>query len=123
MTYNGSGEEMSVIVGYNEDRKVKNIRFENLVINGEAGEFTLEPVFTDQTRSVATDAHAHVHPRVVLISGPAIQTGEYTFRYDPDYFGTDPQRLWTGITLCVEADGDDEYKSGVQEINIQIKPI
>ena len=26
---------MSVIVGYNEDRKVKNIRFENLVINGE----------------------------------------------------------------------------------------
>ena len=35
VTYNGSGEEMSVIVGYNEARKVKNIRFENLVINGE----------------------------------------------------------------------------------------
>lgn len=35
ITYNGSGEEMSVIAGYSEDRKIRNIRFENLVINGE----------------------------------------------------------------------------------------
>lgn len=35
ITYNGSGEEMSVIAGYSEDRKIKNVRFENLVINGE----------------------------------------------------------------------------------------
>jgi hypothetical protein len=35
VSYNGSGEEMSVIYGYSEDRKVKNIRFENLVINGQ----------------------------------------------------------------------------------------
>lgn len=35
VTYNGSGEEMSVIAGYSEDRKIKNVRFENLVINGE----------------------------------------------------------------------------------------
>lgn len=35
VTYNGSGEEMSVIYGYSEERKVKNIRFENLVINGQ----------------------------------------------------------------------------------------
>lgn len=102
---------------YNPESHIK------IIASCEAGEFTLEPVFTDRTRSVATDSHAQVRPRVVLISGPAIQTGEYTFRYDPDYFGSDPQRLWTGITLCVEADGDAEYKSGVQEINIQVKPI
>jgi hypothetical protein len=81
----------------------------------------LTPVFVDSTRNALSDDHAHVRPRVTLISGPAIQTGEYTFRYDPDYFGRDPKRLWTGITICVEADGDEKYKSAVQEINIQLK--
>ena len=84
-------------------------------------EFTVEPVFVDSTRNALSSAHATVHPRVVLLSGPAIQTGEYTFRYDPDYFGKDPKRLWSGITLCIEADGDNTYKSAVQELNIQIK--
>lgn len=84
-------------------------------------EFTIEPVFVDSTHNAKSARHAQVRPRVVLISGPAIQTGEYTFRYDPDYFGFDPKRLWDGITLCIEADGDGEYKSAVQELNIQIK--
>lgn len=35
INYNGTGEEMSIICGYNEDRKVSDITFENLVINGE----------------------------------------------------------------------------------------
>ena len=35
VSYEGSGEELSVIAGYNSDRKVKNIRFENLRINGQ----------------------------------------------------------------------------------------
>lgn len=34
ITYNGTGDELSIICGYNEDRKVKNITFENLNING-----------------------------------------------------------------------------------------
>lgn len=82
---------------------------------------TVTPVFTDSTHNAKSACHAQVRPRVVLISGPAIQTGEYTFRYDPDYFGFDPKRLWDGITLCIEANGDGEYKSAVQELNIQIK--
>ena len=77
------------LLPYNKDSHVK--------INGRyhEGEFTVEPVFTDETRMTESDAHAAVRPRVVLISGPAIQTGEYTFRYDPDYFGRDPKRQWT----------------------------
>lgn len=55
---------------------------------------------------------------MVLISGPAIQTGEYTFVVDKDYFGEDPKRMWSGITLCLEADGDDNYKPAVQELVI-----
>ena len=82
---------------------------------------TVTPVFTDSTHNAKSACHAQVRPRVVLISGAAVQTGEYTFRYDPDYFGFDPKRLWDGITLCIEADGDGEYKSAVQELNIQIK--
>ncbi len=35
ITYSGSRAELSQIIGYDRDRKVKNIRFENLVINGE----------------------------------------------------------------------------------------
>lgn len=33
--YQGTRAELSIISGYNEDRKVKNIHFENLKINGE----------------------------------------------------------------------------------------
>lgn len=34
VNYNGNNAEMSVIAGYNSDRKIKNITFENLRING-----------------------------------------------------------------------------------------
>ena len=83
-------------------------------------EFAIEPFFAYADRLTPSSHHAAVRPRVVLISGPAIQTGERTFRYDPEYFGCDSNRQWTGITLCVEADGDGTYKPAVQEINVQI---
>lgn len=83
-------------------------------------EFTLTPVFVNENHDALSDSHAHVKPRITLLSGPAIQTGEYTFRYDPDYFGKDPNRQWAGITLCVEADGDGEYKSAVQELTVKL---
>ena len=35
ISYNGNNAELSMIIGYNEERKVKNIRFENLRINGQ----------------------------------------------------------------------------------------
>jgi len=35
ISYTGSHAELSIIAGYNEERKVKNIRFENLRINGQ----------------------------------------------------------------------------------------
>ena len=92
-----------------------------LKANVSSDEFTIEPVFVDSTRNVCSKQHASVRPRAVLISGAAIQTGEYTFRYDPHYFGFDPKRLWDGITICIEADGDNTYKPAVQELNIQIK--
>lgn len=56
--------------------------------------------------------------RVTLVSGPAVQTGNNTFRIDRNYFGKDPLRQWKGITLCVEADGNEAYKPGVQELNL-----
>ena len=100
------------LLTYDPERHVKI----NADITGET--FTVEPVFVDENRAFPSDDHAAVRPRVVLVSGPAIQIGEYTFRIDPDYFGRDPKRQWKGITLCVEADGDETYKPAVQEINI-----
>ncbi len=35
ITYTGQNAEISVIAGYNEERKIKNLRFENLNINGQ----------------------------------------------------------------------------------------
>ncbi len=35
ITYNGGNAELSMIIGYDRDRMVRNVRFENLVINGE----------------------------------------------------------------------------------------
>lgn len=101
------------LIPYEGDRHIK------MTLLCEAPEFTIEPVFVDELRSQTTSQHAAVHPRVVLISGPAVQVDEYTFRFDPDYFGRDPNRLWSGVTLCIEADGDGEYKPAVQELNVQ----
>lgn len=103
------------LLEYNPESHVKI----NVEINGDT--FTLEPVFTDKGRTAVTAEHSDTEPRITLISGPAIQTGPYTFTYDPDYFGFDPQRLWSGITLCVEADGDDRYKPAVQELVIHLR--
>lgn len=102
------------LIPYNPDSHIKM----NLKV--DRNEFTLEPVFVNEERNAESDSHAASRPRIVLISGPAVQTGEYTFQYDPDYFGYDPKRLWSGITLCIEADGDGEYKSAVQELNIHL---
>lgn len=35
ISYNGVGDEISIIAGYNEERKIKNITFQNLKINGQ----------------------------------------------------------------------------------------
>lgn len=107
--YNGK------LIPYNSESHIKM----NMILNED--EFTLEPVFVDKIRKNEIESHADIVPRIVLISGPAVQTGEYTFKYDPDYFGNDPKRLWSGITLCIEADGDENFKSAVQELNIKIK--
>lgn len=85
--------------------------------------FTLEPLFVDEAHADASPEHAPVKPRITILSGPVVQTGEYTFAYDPDYFGRDPKRLWSGITLCLEADGDDTYKPAVQELCIHLSDV
>ena len=103
-------------IPYNPNSHIKM----NVKLEAGVEEFTIEPFFADSLRQESDGSHARVRPRVVLLSGPAIQTGEYTFRLDPGYFGFDPKRLWSGITLCLEADGDDHYKSAVQELNIQV---
>jgi hypothetical protein len=82
--------------------------------------FTLDPVFVNADRNALSDNHAQVRPHIVLISGPAIQVGENTFKVDPLYFGKDPKRMWTGVTLTVEAEGDAGYKPAQQEINVHV---
>lgn len=105
------------LIKYNPDSHIK------MNVSVEGDEFTLEPVFVGEDRNTLTDDHAKVTPKVVLISGPAIQTGPFTFKVDPAYFGKDPLRQWTGITLSIEADGDSVYKSAVQELNVKVSMV
>ncbi|MDE5674909.1 MAG: hypothetical protein K2I44_06170 [Muribaculaceae bacterium] len=102
------------VIPFNPDSHIKM----NITI--DTPEFTVEPYFVNENHDSECNDHASVKPRVVILSGPVIQTGEYSFRYDPDYFGKDPKRLWSGITLCLEADSDNNYKSAVQEMNIRL---
>lgn len=119
-----AGKKMQYVSARVDGRMLQYDSSRHIKLNAVCGEvFTVEPVFVDESRNAESDEHAMVHPRVVLISGPAVQTDEYTFRFDPDYFGKDPERLWSGITVCIEADGDCTYKSAVQELNIQIKAV
>lgn len=83
-------------------------------------EFTVEPFFSNADRISPVAGADTPDIKVVLISGPAIQTGPYTFRYDPDYFGHDPKRLWSGITLTLEVPGDSIHMPVIQEINISL---
>lgn len=83
-------------------------------------EFTVEPFFSNADRISPVAGSDTSDIKVVLISGPAIQTGPYTFRYDPDYFGFDPKRLWSGITLTLEAPGDSIHMPVIQEINLSL---
>lgn len=102
------------MIKYNPESHIK------LTAEIYGNEFTVDPLFVDENRICVSEEHANSRPRVSVISGPVIQTGDYTFKVDEEYFGFDPKRLWSGITLCIEADGDDEYKSAVQELNIRV---
>ncbi len=105
------------LLQYDIDNHIK------IILNTDSDIFSLEPVFVDEERKKTVFEHAQTRPRIVLISGPAIQIGEYTFKVDRDYFGKDTQRQWTCVTLCVEADGDTIYKGAVQEINVQLNSL
>ena len=107
-------EVNGTMVPYDTTKHIK------MSVNVKGDSFEVKPHFMSESRTTLSDNHADVKPRVTLISGPAIQTGEYTFMVDPDYFGKDPKRLWSGVTVCIEADGDDTYKSAVQELNIRV---
>lgn len=108
-----SAEIEGRLIEYQPDRHIKM----NVRLSGDR--FVLKPVFVDSTMTRRSCAHAKTKPRAVLISGPAEEIAPNTFKVDTAYFGRDPKRLWTGITICIEADGDSTYKSAVQELNIQ----
>lgn len=118
---NSLGKKMQYVSVKINGEIVKYDPESHIKINLKAACDTLrfQPVFVDESRSVETDMHARTKPRVVLISGPAKEIAENTFVLLDDYFGTDPRRLWSGVTFCVEAEGDSQYKAAVQEFNVK----
>ena len=64
ISYTGENAELSIIEGYDEKRKVKNIRFENLKINGKL----IDDNMPDKPRWYKTSdmARIYVGPHVEL---------------------------------------------------------
>lgn len=52
ITYQGIGENKSVIFGYDNDRKVRNVTFDNIVINGEKIENTQDFLINEFVENV-----------------------------------------------------------------------
>ncbi|MGN0281581.1 MAG: hypothetical protein ACI4B3_04675, partial [Prevotella sp.] len=77
---------------------------------------------TIRIRAIHTsNEHAATKPRIEVICGPAVKTGDNTFRIVPYEAGMDnPRRSFT-VWLIAIAEGDDTFKRAVQPIEIRIK--
>lgn len=86
------------------------------------GDLTLhiKAVYTDSTYTSPCKKHSHKKPRVEVISGPVTKVNDSTFRITTYEAGMDnPRRSFT-MWLVAVGEGDDEYKTAVQPIEVRL---
>lgn len=81
--------------------------------------FHLRAVATDSTRCRTAAPAAGRAPRISVVSGPAMQVNDTTFRLNFYCTGLSNPGRW-GICLVAEADGDARHKSAVQEMTVRV---
>lgn len=83
--------------------------------------FEISALFSDSLRQKTTKEHAsYGHVKIDRICGPVNKINDSTFMVSFYRMGFDNFRRTNSITLLASHDGDDKYKSAVQELEIRI---
>nr|WP_239063729.1 serine hydrolase domain-containing protein [Bacteroides sp. 51] len=82
--------------------------------------FHLSAAFTDTLRTVVSDEHAQGKIRISRICGPVKQMNDTTFQIQFYRMGLNNPRRTGEIVLLAENDGDEQYKSTVQQLSLRI---
>lgn len=83
----------------------------------------IKAVYVDSTFTSLGKRHSRKSPRIDVISGPVEKIDDTTFRIVPYEAGMDnPRRSFT-VWLVAVGDGDEEYKTAVQPIEIRLKEV
>ena len=82
--------------------------------------FRLKAVFTDSLRESVASPRVEDCPVITRICGPVKKLDDTTFVVDFYRMGLGNSRRVSDMCLLVSYDGDDRYKSVVQELNVRL---
>lgn len=82
--------------------------------------FHLKAVYTDSLRTGMADGHPEGMPEISRICGPVEKVNDTTFTVRFYRMGMDSPKRTGDIWLLASSDGDRNYKSAVQQVNIRI---
>lgn len=82
--------------------------------------FRLKAVFTDSLRASVASPRVEGRPVITRICGPVKKLDDTTFVVDFYRMGLGNSRRVSDMCLLASYDGDDRYKSVVQELNVRL---
>ena len=82
--------------------------------------FHLKAVFTDSLHTTISDEHSSTFPEITRICGPVQKVNDTTFTVRFYRMGMYNKRRTGDICLLASHDGDNQYKSTVQELSFRI---
>ena len=84
--------------------------------------FSVTPFFSDSTKIKSILNHAKAPLQLSLITGPATKVNDTTFKLNFDQLGFNNKKRSHVIWLLAHNDGDENYKSAVQQMEIIFPP-
>lgn len=82
--------------------------------------FHLKAIYTDSLRTAIADGHPKKMPEITRICGPVVKENDTTFIVRFYRMGMNNPKRTGDIRLLASSDGDKNYKSAVQQLNIRI---
>lgn len=123
--YSRENNKQSQFIGFYQDgQKMKyhaeahgkyRVRLETL---GSDLKFNIAAQYTDTLREKTTNNHSKEKIRIYPLCGPVKQIDDSTFTIRFYHMGLDNKRRTSSIWLIAQGNGDDVYKTSVQEISI-----
>lgn len=111
-------EQTGQLLTYNKDSHVRTTA--RFLPEADGLTFHLKAVYMNSDYTATSDAHASVTPVITRICGPVQQVNDTTFTVRFYRMGMHNKRRTGDITLLASSDGDNRYKSAVQELSFRI---